>query len=46
MVVVDPDSAPRIKGSVLDYKDSLMGGGFAIENPNVTRSCGCGNSFS
>ncbi|HKX76009.1 MAG TPA: iron-sulfur cluster assembly accessory protein [Acidimicrobiia bacterium] len=45
-VVVDPDSATHIKGSVLDYKDSLMGGGFAIDNPNVTRSCGCGNSFS
>ncbi|HUO46890.1 MAG TPA: iron-sulfur cluster assembly accessory protein [Acidimicrobiia bacterium] len=45
-VVVDPDSADRLKGAVLDYKDSLMGGGFAIENPNVTRSCGCGNSFS
>ncbi len=45
-VVVDPDSATHIKGSTLDFKDALMGGGFAIENPNVTRSCGCGNSFS
>jgi len=45
-VVVDPESAPRLQGAILDYKDSLMGGGFAIENPNVTRSCGCGNSFS
>jgi iron-sulfur cluster assembly protein/iron-sulfur cluster insertion protein len=45
-VVVDPDSAGHLKGSVLDYRDSLMGGGFAIENPNVTRTCGCGNSFS
>lgn len=45
-VVVDPDSAERLKGSTLDYKDGLMGAGFAIENPNVTRSCGCGNSFS
>ncbi|MDP3984660.1 MAG: iron-sulfur cluster assembly accessory protein [Acidimicrobiia bacterium] len=45
-VVVDPDSATRLNGATLDYKDSLMGGGFAINNPNVTRSCGCGNSFS
>ncbi|MCA1735203.1 MAG: iron-sulfur cluster insertion protein ErpA [Actinobacteria bacterium] len=45
-VVVDSDSADRLRGSTLDYKDGLMGAGFAIENPNVTRSCGCGNSFS
>lgn len=45
-VVVDPDSLGHIKGSTLDYKDGLMGAGFAINNPNVTRSCGCGNSFS
>ena len=45
-VVVDPQSVEMVKGSTLDYKDGLMGAGFAIENPNVTRSCGCGNSFS
>jgi iron-sulfur cluster assembly protein/iron-sulfur cluster insertion protein len=45
-VVVDPQSAERLRGSTLDYKDGLMGAGFAINNPNVTRSCGCGNSFS
>ncbi len=45
-VVVDPQSADRLRGSTLDYKDGLMGAGFAINNPNVTRSCGCGNSFS
>lgn len=45
-VVVDPQSAEMVKGSTLDYKDGLMGAGFAIENPNTTRSCGCGNSFS
>ena len=45
-VVVDPESAERLRGSTLDYKEGLMGAGFAIENPNVTRSCGCGNSFS
>jgi iron-sulfur cluster assembly protein/iron-sulfur cluster insertion protein len=45
-VVVDPDSAPHLKGATLDYKDGLMGGGFSIQNPNVSRTCGCGNSFS
>lgn len=45
-VVVDSQSVERLRGSTLDYKDGLMGAGFAINNPNVTRSCGCGNSFS
>ena len=45
-VVVDPESAERLRGSTLDYKEGLMGAGFAIENPNTTKSCGCGNSFS
>ncbi|HZD22079.1 MAG TPA: iron-sulfur cluster insertion protein ErpA [Acidimicrobiia bacterium] len=45
-VLVDPQSAEMIQGSTLDYRDGLLGAGFAIDNPNVTRSCGCGNSFS
>ena len=45
-VIVDPQSVDMVKGSTLDYKEGLMGAGFAIENPNVTHSCGCGNSFS
>jgi iron-sulfur cluster assembly protein/iron-sulfur cluster insertion protein len=45
-VVVDPQSAEMVRGSTLDYKDGLMGAGFHIDNPNVTRTCGCGNSFS
>lgn len=45
-VLVDPQSAEMVQGSTLDYKEGLMGAGFAIDNPNVTRSCGCGNSFS
>lgn len=44
-VVVDPQSVERLRGATLDFKDGLMGAGFAIDNPNVTRSCGCGNSF-
>ncbi len=45
-VVVDPQSADMIKGATLDYKDTLQGAGFHINNPNVQRTCGCGNSFS
>ena len=45
-VAVDPASAPYLAGATLDYKDGLQGAGFAINNPNVTKSCGCGNSFS
>ena len=45
-VVVDPSSAQLLEGATLDYKDSLQGGGFSINNPNATRSCGCGQSFS
>src|SRR5438034_5755492 len=45
-VVVDAASAPLLKGATLDYKDGLQAGGFSINNPNATRSCGCGQSFS
>ena len=45
-VVVDPASAGHLRGASLDYKDGLQGAGFAINNPNATRSCGCGQSFS
>ena len=42
---VDPESAPMLKGSTLDYHDGLTGTGFRIVNPNATRTCGCGTSF-
>jgi iron-sulfur cluster assembly protein/iron-sulfur cluster insertion protein len=45
-VIVDPSSAQLLKGATLDYKDGLQNAGFAIDNPNATRSCGCGKSFS
>jgi iron-sulfur cluster assembly protein/iron-sulfur cluster insertion protein len=45
-VLVDSQSAEMVRGSTLDYKEGLMGAGFAIDNPTLTRSCGCGNSFS
>jgi iron-sulfur cluster assembly accessory protein len=44
-VVVDQLSLPYIKGASVDYVDDVMGGGFKIDNPNATRSCGCGSSF-
>jgi iron-sulfur cluster insertion protein len=45
-VAIDPASLPHLAGATLDYKDGLQGAGFSIDNPNVTRSCGCGQSFS
>jgi iron-sulfur cluster assembly protein/iron-sulfur cluster insertion protein len=45
-VVVDPASAELLYGSTLDYTDGLQGAGFHITNPNASRTCGCGNSFS
>jgi iron-sulfur cluster assembly protein/iron-sulfur cluster insertion protein len=45
-VVVDPSSAQLLTGATLDYTDGLQGAGFAIDNPNAQRTCGCGQSFS
>ncbi len=45
-VVVDPSSAQLLNGASLDFKDGLQGAGFAINNPNAQRTCGCGQSFS
>jgi iron-sulfur cluster assembly protein/iron-sulfur cluster insertion protein len=45
-LVVDPESAELIKGATLDYRDGLQGAGFHITNPNATKTCGCGSSFS
>jgi iron-sulfur cluster assembly protein len=44
-VVVDPFSAPYLKGAEIDYVDSIQASGFAINNPNASSSCGCGHSF-
>ena len=44
-IVVDPMSAMYLKGSEIDFVDALMGGGFALRNPNAVSSCGCGQSF-
>ena len=45
-VAIDPESAGLITGATLDYRDGLNDAGFHITNPNATRTCGCGSSFS
>ena len=45
-VIIDPMSLRYLEGAEVDYKEDLMGGGFAIKNPNATSSCGCGKSFN
>jgi len=45
-VIIDPMSLRYLDGAEVDYKEDLMGGGFAIKNPNATSTCGCGHSFS
>ncbi len=44
--VIDPKSAPIVKGSTLDFSDAMLGGGFKVENPNAVHECACGESFS
>jgi iron-sulfur cluster assembly protein/iron-sulfur cluster insertion protein len=45
-VVVDSESGSLLTGATLDFTDGLQGAGFHITNPNATKTCGCGNSFS
>ena len=45
-VVCDPKSFLYLNGTQLDFEESLMGRGFKFGNPNATKSCGCGESFS
>jgi iron-sulfur cluster assembly accessory protein len=44
--IIDSYSQKYLKGANVDYVESLMGSGFKINNPNVTKSCSCGHSFS
>jgi iron-sulfur cluster assembly accessory protein len=44
-LVIDPTSLMYVGGATIDYVDSLMGGGFRIDNPNAVSTCGCGTSF-
>jgi len=45
-VIIDPMSLRYLEGAEVDYKEDLMGGGFAIKNPNAVSTCGCGHSFN
>ena len=45
-VVIDPYSAPYLKGATIDFLNGLAESGFKIENPNAAASCGCGHSFT
>ena len=44
-IVESSEDAPILQGTKIDFKQSLMGGGFTIDNPNAIASCGCGISF-
>jgi len=45
-VFIDAKSFLYVKGLELDYQGGLQGTGFTFKNPNATKSCGCGTSFS
>jgi iron-sulfur cluster assembly protein len=44
-LLVDSESLQFVRGSTIDYEESLQGAGFKVENPNVVAACGCGSSF-
>jgi iron-sulfur cluster assembly protein len=44
-LLVDGESLPYVRGSVIDYEESMQGAGFKVNNPNVVAACGCGSSF-
>jgi iron-sulfur cluster assembly protein len=44
-IIIDHESLGFLRGSQIDYVDSLADSGFKLTNPNATRSCGCGTSF-
>jgi iron-sulfur cluster assembly accessory protein len=44
-LLVDPESAPLLRGAEIDYVDDVMKSGFSIFNPNAVQSCACGSSF-
>ena len=45
-IICDPKSLLYLSGTVIDFKDEIMGRGFVFQNPNASSSCGCGSSFS
>jgi iron-sulfur cluster assembly protein len=44
-LLVDGESLPYVRGSEIDFEESLQGAGFKVNNPNVVAACGCGSSF-
>ncbi len=44
-LLVDSESLQFVRGSTIDYEESLQGAGFKVNNPNVVAACGCGSSF-
>ncbi|MDP4220619.1 MAG: iron-sulfur cluster assembly accessory protein [Bacteroidota bacterium] len=44
-IFIDPKSLFYLSGTHLDYTDGLNGKGFVFNNPNASKSCGCGSSF-
>jgi iron-sulfur cluster assembly accessory protein len=45
-LIVDPVSLDLVRGSVVDFVESLGGAAFQVTNPNAASGCGCGTSFS
>lgn len=45
-VLVDPVSAPIVRGSTLEFNDAMLGGGLRMRNPQAVHECACGDSFS
>lgn len=45
-LIVDPKSLLYLNGTVIDFRDEIMGRGFVFQNPNATTTCGCGSSFA
>ncbi|CAA7195042.1 MULTISPECIES: HesB/IscA family protein [Chryseobacterium] len=45
-IIVDKKSILYLAGTILEYSGGLNGKGFVFNNPNATRTCGCGESFS
>ncbi len=44
-LLVDRESLQFVRGSTIDYEETLQGAGFKVNNPNVVAACGCGSSF-
>ena len=45
-IYCDLQSWLYLKGTIIDFSDDILSGGFRIDNPNASRTCGCGTSFS